>query len=106
MFAKAAWLCVLATAALLVWGALGLFAPEGGQEKGNALIGEEMINKWKAYEDFSRTLQGSARRTISWNSGKVQQTHSVYKQNRDCVLICFADEEKSTERLYGKCHSP
>jgi len=41
VFAKAAWLCVLATAGLLVWGAIGLFAPGGGQEKGNALIGEE-----------------------------------------------------------------
>lgn len=58
---------------------------------------EEVINNWKAYELFSRSLQGTARKTTVWDSGKTEHSTMVYKQNRECVSICISDERKSTE---------
>lgn len=58
---------------------------------------EEVINNWKAYELFSRSLQGTARKTTVWDSGKTEHSTIVYKQNRECVLICISDERKSTD---------
>ena len=61
------------------------------------LIDEEVISKWKAYERFSRSLQGTARKTIVRDSGKEERTQFVYKQNQNCMSRFVIDEQKSTE---------
>lgn len=60
-------------------------------------INDKVINKWKAYENFSRSLQGTARKTIIGNSVKNVQSLTVYKQNQNCVSRCTRDEKLSKE---------
>lgn len=64
---------------------------------GSKVVDEEVIDKWKAYESFARCLQGTARVSKTWDSGKTEGSRSVYKQNRECVLWFFSEEQRSTE---------
>jgi hypothetical protein len=45
-----------------------------------------VMEKWKAYEDFSHGLQGSVRSQTTRN-GKLQEAVKHYKQNRECALL-------------------
>ena len=59
-------------------------------------IDEEMVGKWKAYEDFARSLQGTQWNTTSWDSGKVEGK-IIRKQNRQCILLLIIDNDKPFE---------
>lgn len=77
--------------------ALYLLAEAPWSFGGTKVVDEEMISKWKAYERFSRSLQGMARITISTDSGKTEES-IIYKQNRDCTLSCLSDGRSLTDR--------
>lgn len=61
------------------------------------MVDKEVIDRWRDFELFARSLQGTARKATTWESGRMEQSRSSYKQNRECVLWCLSEEGKSAE---------
>jgi hypothetical protein len=66
------------------------------------LIDESVIRKWKAYERFARSLQGTARITTIFpgsDGAKEQLLLIVVKQNQNCVSSCSRKEQENPTEL-------
>lgn len=61
------------------------------------IINDEVVNKWKAYELFARSLQGTALETTTPDTGKTEHRLLMYKQNQACLMNIISKEQDPTE---------
>jgi hypothetical protein len=61
---------------------------------------EEVIAKWKAYEVFARTLQGTVHITGTLPNGKPRNSLYQYKQNRECACLSAEGSEASFDNWF------
>jgi hypothetical protein len=61
---------------------------------------EEIISKWKAYEIFSRSLQGTVSGSGTLPTGKSYNYVYHYKQNRECTCFNRMGSEPSFESWF------
>src|SRR5581483_2930740 len=94
----------------LFWGIIFVFGFQGTPTYSHALesIPDEWMNKWREYESFSRSLQGTALYTgQGLISGKTYSYPLSYRQNSHCAMICssFSSKDQSIERcLFANLH--
>lgn len=65
-----------------------------------SIFDEKVIGKWKAYEVFSRSLQGVARGSGTLLNGKSRIFLDHYKQNRECACFSKGMSEPSFENWF------
>src|SRR5579884_130190 len=54
-----------------------------------SVFNEAVFKRWHEYEDFSRRIQATARKTVSGLEPGTTESYSIsYKQNRQCAMFC------------------
>lgn len=66
------------------------------------IFDESVMKKWKAYEDFSHKLQGSARQKSTQNGKRLESTLR-FRQNSQCALCGQSSQDPST-MIYQLCN--
>lgn len=79
-----------ATSILLVVGVAYSLTVTDELHAQNNVFSEDVIRKWKEFESFSRSIQGTKRVTITTSQNKSLIYSNSYKQNRECALFSGA----------------
>lgn len=75
---------------ILMVGAACPFTTVGESYAQQSLFTKDVIQKWKEFESFSRTIQGTKRETFTSTAiaqNQPQRSSVSYKQNPECVLL-------------------
>ncbi len=77
----------------------GLHATEDCSLAQHKIISADVIQKWKDYEAFSHSLQGTARVQALRDGKPQEESIRRFKQNRECALAIYPDNNRDPSSL-------
>lgn len=76
----------------------GIHFPANPCRAQHEVFEKSVIQRWREYENFSRSIQGTVRWTSTTKDGKVRTDLFRYRQNPECALVIVPGREPGMEK--------